>query len=366
MERLLALAISALAVTSTGICQVDFHSWAYQLQNFNIQQIADNSTFQLVVIDYSHNGSDEQAVSAAEIRQLHDSGKTVLSYISIGEAEDYRWYWDTDWSSSPPAWLGPENPEWPGNYKVRFWHPDWQGIVLQYIDKITSAGFDGIYLDIIDAYYYWAEEEGSMPTASSLMIEFVHSIRGHLNSEGYPSFLVFPQNGEFIIEETGVSQAATKQYLEDIDAIGVEDLFFIGDADEDNPFAPDLARIAILQTYQDAGNRVFSIEYLTESSRVHQFLHQAAVNDVVPYVSTRPLDRLFDGYWPRKGDVNLDQWTSILDVVKAIRMILELDSLSTEYETWAADVSSDGSVNVQDLVQMIRLALEDTRGRDQR
>ena len=45
----------------------------------------------------------------------------VLAYLSIGEAEDYRGYWDPSWvdaSGVPipgvaPAWLGAENPECP-------------------------------------------------------------------------------------------------------------------------------------------------------------------------------------------------------------------------------------------------------------
>ena len=52
-------------------------------------------------------------------------GRKVIAYISIGEAEDYRPYWRKEWGSkgkltaAAPAWLGAENPEWQGNYRVR-------------------------------------------------------------------------------------------------------------------------------------------------------------------------------------------------------------------------------------------------------
>ena len=54
-------------------------------------------------------------------RKPDGGARIVLAYLSIGEAEDYRSYWQRDWSVSPPAWLGAENPDWPGNYAVNYW-----------------------------------------------------------------------------------------------------------------------------------------------------------------------------------------------------------------------------------------------------
>ncbi len=79
--------------------------------------------------------------------------------MSIGEAEDYRYYWNTSWTSNPPDWLAAENPDWPGNFKVQYWHQDWQDIIFgnnnSYSKKIIDAGFDGVYLDIIDAFEFF-------------------------------------------------------------------------------------------------------------------------------------------------------------------------------------------------------------------
>ena len=65
----------------------------------------------------------------------------------------------TEWKSSPPSWLAGENPDWPGNYKVRYWNTDWQKIIFgegdSYLGLILDAGFDGVYLDIIDAFEYF-------------------------------------------------------------------------------------------------------------------------------------------------------------------------------------------------------------------
>ena len=98
----------------------------------------------------------------ASIRTKPGGGRRLLvCYLSIGEAEDYRYYWDSSWDASPPAWLAEENPLWPGNHKVEYWDPAWQAILYgsedSYLDRIIAAGFDGVYLDIIDAYEYFEE-----------------------------------------------------------------------------------------------------------------------------------------------------------------------------------------------------------------
>ena len=43
--------------------------------------------------------------------------------------------------------------------KVRYWQKEWHDILLgssgAYLDKILAAGFDGSFLDVIDAYEYF-------------------------------------------------------------------------------------------------------------------------------------------------------------------------------------------------------------------
>ena len=58
-------------------------------------------------------------------RGKDDSGKEgggsllVIAYMSIGEAENYRYYWQEEWEGNPPSWLAEKNPDFPDNYKVR-------------------------------------------------------------------------------------------------------------------------------------------------------------------------------------------------------------------------------------------------------
>lgn len=89
-----------------------------------------------------------------ELLKVKANGGTrlVLCYLSIGEAEDYRSYWDPAWSVNPPEWLLKENPDWEGNYPVQFWHPEWQAIVFEMMGAVLSSSFDGVYLDRVDVY----------------------------------------------------------------------------------------------------------------------------------------------------------------------------------------------------------------------
>ena len=270
-------------------------AWAYQLQNVDLGEVAANSTFDLIVIDYSSDGSESGEWTPGEIAAAQSSGKTLVSYISIGEAEDYRYYWDPSWTTNPPSWLGPENPDWAGNYKVRFWDPGWQAIVFDYLDRIVAQGFDGIYMDIIDAYYYWSEESPEQPNADALMVDFVVAIRSYLTSIGRPDMLVIPQNGEFILVEDDVTPALRAAYLDAIDAIGVEDLFHPGDLDENNPFGPEVDRLDMVREYRDAGKTVLSIDYLTDPALIAQYTSAAFAESFFPYATVRALDVLVDG-----------------------------------------------------------------------
>ncbi len=94
------------------------------------------------------------------IRTKANGGQRLLiSYMSIGEAEDYRFYWKDYWTEGFPDWLVKENPEWEGNYKVRYWDEEWKRVIYgtpdSYTQKILDAGFDGVYLDIIDGFWFF-------------------------------------------------------------------------------------------------------------------------------------------------------------------------------------------------------------------
>ena len=315
MKWIFALIIVVLSgfhgFTQTNLMNVK--PWAYWLQTINLQTIIDDASFELIVMDYSADGLDAQKWTSQQINLIKNSGKYAISYISIGEAEDYRYYWQASWDDNPPAWLGPENPDWPGNFETRFWNPQWQEIIYNYLDTILMQGFDGIYMDLIDNYYYWSVTNAEQPLADSLMCRFVIDIRNYCDSvRGNSDFILLPQNGADIIDQENVSPGLKTAYLNAINGIGVEDVFFPGDLDEDNIFNPDSYRIEILQQYLENNKQVYAIDYLTNPNKIDQFIDAAVVQGFVPYTCTRPLDILCGGIVTGLNDIEFNSINNIV------------------------------------------------------
>lgn len=155
---------------NTDICNISqAQNFLYLInsERYNSKQDFINAVaatnYDVIIMDLFHN---DESYTQSEIEQLknkQNGGKRlVICYLSIGEAEEYRYYWDPTWQVGNPVWLGSENPEWEGNYKVKYWNSDWQSIIYgnsnSYLKKILDAGFDGAYLDLIDAFEYYEEK----------------------------------------------------------------------------------------------------------------------------------------------------------------------------------------------------------------
>lgn len=189
-----------------------------------------NSDYDVIYIDsfYNHRARPENQtpLTKAEIESLKqkpDGGRRqVIAYLSVGSAEQNRWYCQDDW-----VWVDPDNPNstvsmkagkavrnadrtytytpylppegesaaptwlatgYGGNYPeeavVQWWHPEWRDIIIRgggkyahkttgdntsSIDRIINQGFDGVYLDNVGVYSrsqwdafesYWAQHGG--------------------------------------------------------------------------------------------------------------------------------------------------------------------------------------------------------------
>lgn len=118
------------------------------------------SNYDLIILDLFFNDEPFTAEEIQSLKKKKNGGnRLVIAYMSIGEAEDYRYYWKDTWNTNSPAWLVEENPQWNGNFKIAYWNKDWKDLIYgnknSYLSKIISAGFDGVYLDIIDAFQYF-------------------------------------------------------------------------------------------------------------------------------------------------------------------------------------------------------------------
>jgi len=265
-------------------------TWVYQLDQIDADAIA-ASGYDLAVVDYSADGSIGSAFDSAALERMKrkpdGSRRIVLAYMSIGEAEDYRFYWREEWTRTPPTWLDEENPDWPGNYKVRFWDPSWQNLILgnpeAYLDRILAAGFDGVYLDIIDAFEYY---EDIRPEAQREMVEFVAAV-GRYGRRQRPGgeFFVIPQNGERLL--------AQPDYLAAVDGIAKEDLFWGHDGVEaPTPQNEQDFSVGFLERATQAGKIVMTVDYPDSPAFVPGLYERSRALDFVPYSTVRDLDRL--------------------------------------------------------------------------
>lgn len=251
-------------------------AWGYQLQNVSPQRIPD--AVDLLVVDYSEDGSDRRRYTPERVEQLRTRPdgrrRIVLAYLSIGEAESYRWYWRTHWPVLPPSWLGPENPDWRGNHRVRFWDPEWQRIIVDteptlldvmldrfggswrmpYIDRILEAGFDGVYLDRVDVFANFGE---ARPDPTGDMVAFISRIATYARARR-PGTIVFIQNGEELLEQ--------KSLLAIIDGIAKED-FLYGEAVDEvpNPLESIAATTRLLALARGARKTVLAVEYVDDA-----------------------------------------------------------------------------------------------------
>lgn len=151
--------------TITSLSQVKNFLYLINPQNFTSKtdfiNAVTSTNYDLLIMDLYFDELTE--FSTGEITLLKNKAnggkRLVISYMSIGEAENYRYYWQSGWKTGNPSWLDDENRNWEGNYKVWYWEPGWQDIIFgnddSYLKKIIDAGFDGVYLDIIDAFEYF-------------------------------------------------------------------------------------------------------------------------------------------------------------------------------------------------------------------
>lgn len=268
--------------------ETDIDDFAYWIQDIDKDEIED-SKYDLIIIDYSADGSELEEFNKEDVKDMKSSGKKekfLLSYISIGEAESYRFYWNESWDinedgipePTAPIFLDKENPDWEGNYKVQYWDFEWQKIIFSYIDRIILADFDGIYMDIIDAYEYYEEESIFEYHYDWLMIDFVVNISLYVKAKLGNDFLVFVQNGYELLENS--------TYLNVIDGIGQEDLFFDDDEITDEDWSDDV--IDNLNKVLDEDKIVLVIDYTIEYK--YDFYKNCIENGFLPYAAERDLD----------------------------------------------------------------------------
>lgn len=256
-------------------------NWIYQLQRVD-PKVVGTIDADVKVVDPTRDGKER--FTLAEVKTMRGRSSTrVLAYMSIGEAENYRAYWTPSWRLKANDCLGPENPDWPGNFKVKYWLQCWQDTVFKELDAIIEAGFDGVYLDIVDAFEFWYDR--GVADADLSMAMFIAAIKAHASKTG-KSFWVVPQNGERLLTyRPGV--------LDAVDAWAIEDLHY-GDPNDGEPNAsPQVAaRFSVICNILDDSKPVLLVEYPSMPNWGGAVVASSTwrANGMTPYITRRDLD----------------------------------------------------------------------------
>lgn len=279
-------------------------SFAYVLQADALADTRSEAVNQLktcgrdwLILDAAFDGTAPW--TRAELDQIRSGkpGWKVIAYLSIGEAEDYRSYWQSNWSQAgkltglAPSWLMEANPDWEGNYRVRYWDKEWQVLILAAIDTAMNSGFDGLYLDIVDGFETF-ERDGDRfiddrinpVTKRSFrrdMVDWVLKVAARARRTNSKA-LIIPQNGSQLLMHD--------DFLSTISAIGIEDLFTDGDSLQPQSHLRYI--LSHLQSMAAVEKPVLLIEYCKKPKLRNAARKFASENEMLLLVTDRELTTL--------------------------------------------------------------------------
>lgn len=301
----------------------DVQFWAYQLQDIDEEGAVEaliESRYDLLVLEPTRSDRDSSDFdTAGMVEALHASSsanfdsKLVIAYIDIGQAEDWRWYWNESWiapteaSRGFPEFLLTVDPDgWEGDYPVAFWYEEWKDILLygqeSSIQQIIDDGFDGIYMDWIEAYEFEpvvdaADDEGLDPQEE--MIGFIDEIREYCRIQN-PEFLVIAQNALAIHEDH-------PEYFDVIDGVAQEHILFDGVADtpwgeagsgdiripsDDEEGYSTAWYTEMLDIYLNEGKVILVVDYATTETNAAEAYAYAKMHGYIGFVSQIALSQL--------------------------------------------------------------------------
>ncbi len=118
-----------------------------------------STNYDVILIDLFFNDEELSATDISQLKTKANGGsRLVISYINIGAAEKDRYYWKKGWGMLHPLLIKRKYEGYDREFWVRFWKKNWQEIIYgnddSYMKKILNAGFDGAYLDNVEAYYF--------------------------------------------------------------------------------------------------------------------------------------------------------------------------------------------------------------------
>jgi len=327
---MIGLLLTGCEVRQSPLPLSQINYFGYQIENISEDGAVDdlaNSRYDMLVIDPTRTDVENSdfdtkgMVGKLKETRAHDGihRKLIIAYIDIGEAEDWRWYWtwSKEWDQGEPRpedwpeYILTHDPDgWEGNYPVAYWDERWKDIVIygenqmldterdynSIIDEVITDGFDGIYLDWVEAFENEvvkaeAEKLGKDPAIE--MINFIQEMRNYAEQR-VSHFIIIQQNTSSLID------GHSGELLSVIDAISQEAIWYDGDATDDwnDPSGHDIPNeqslieyyIHYLDQYLKEGIPVFDVEYVLDYTA--DAYSKSYAKGYTPYCTRRSLSDL--------------------------------------------------------------------------
>ncbi len=235
------------------------------------------SSFDVVVLDATYD---------APVAALKAQGKTVLGYLSLGEAEDYRPYYK---KLKEQKLLLEANPEWKGHFIIDIRKPEWGKIVVEeLIPEIVAKGFDGIMFDTIDSPLHLAiQKKDTYPGMNEAALKLLCDIR-----KAHPNVKLMLNRGFDVLTQAApcIDMVLAESTRTDLQLSGSKKPKLV--SDEDYNWYVGKLREAQLAA---PNLKVYSLDYwpMTDSKGVARIYAEQRANGFIPYVSTIDLQKVY-------------------------------------------------------------------------
>ena len=296
-----------------------------------VENIVDSS-YDLIVIDpvFTKKNTNTLSVRTAIDKIRKSSGanvtnKIVLAYLDITHADVNRYYWQSSWREMPPSFIiGDTTDTNQDVFLVAYWDKDWKKIWFgSYQDsdslmkQIVDEGFDGVYLDGVQAYNDDSILERAYANVKDTKKELFSFIKEIKQSS--PDLIIITQDAPELVRYD--------EYVAPLDGVAQEHVWFDGgisgkpngdcrlprtlgnitsrsykdslkgdclDLYEDFPqstlHTASEEYLLHLNLAQEKGLKVFTVDYAEKTSNKLTAYNESRSQGFIPFVSVKNLD----------------------------------------------------------------------------
>ncbi len=235
----------------------------------------DFNAYKLLVLDSDYH---------PELAPLSEHGKTLLGYLSLGEAAQHRYYFD---EVRKEGVLLNENSHWEGSYSVDIRERSWtERVIYELIPSLLHQGFDGVFLDTLDSplHLEWKDPKRYEGMAEAA-IRLVRTIRRH-----YPHIKIMLNRAYDILPRVA----------SDIDIVLGESVYADYDFEKksyqrvpEQLYQQQLSYLKEAVRYNPS-LKVFTLDYweADDHKGIAAIYREQRANGFIPYVATITLDRI--------------------------------------------------------------------------